>query len=113
MLHLEVIIYTKLTVKVSVYFVTSMFSFILNIVSKKPKHKNDNRKIDFDTFYLQEIKTVGQSFNILTNFIFTFYQIHCHLFVISHYIWQFSEIYNIQYFEVKIVHNATLIICYL
>ena len=56
MLHLRVIICAKLKVKVFVYFMTSMFSFILNIVSTKPKQKMKNRKIDFDAFYLQEIK---------------------------------------------------------
>ena len=105
MLHLGVVICTKLKVKVSVYFITSMFIFILNIVSTKPKHKNKNRKIDFDAFYLQEIKRVGQSFYILTIFIG-----HCHLFVISHYTGQSSEIYNCYSpsFAVEIVHNATL-----
>ena len=52
MLHLRVIMCANLKVKISVYFVTNMFSFILNIVSTKPKHKYENRKIDFDTFYL-------------------------------------------------------------
>ena len=36
-----------------------MFSFIVNI---KNLYKTENRKIDFDAFYLQEIKRVGQSF---------------------------------------------------
>ena len=65
MLHLGVIICAKLKVKVSVYFVTSMFSFILRIVSTKPKHENENR-IDFDAFYLQEIKNSGAVFFIYT-----------------------------------------------
>ena len=64
----KVIICAKLKVKVSVYFVTRMFSFILNIVSTKPKHKNENRKIDFDAFYLQEIKRVGAVFLYFDNF---------------------------------------------
>ena len=68
MFHLGVIICAKVKVKESVYFTTSMFSFILNIVSPKPEHKNENRKIDFDAFFLQEIKRVGQSFYILTIF---------------------------------------------
>ena len=59
----------KLKVKIPVYFVTNMFSFMLNIVSTKPKQKYENGKIDFDSFYLQEIKRVGQSFYILTIFI--------------------------------------------
>ena len=50
-------------VKISVYFVISIL-FILNIVSIKPKHKNENRKIDFDAFCLQEIKRVGAVFFI-------------------------------------------------
>ena len=54
--------------KISVYFITSMFSFILNIVSTKPKHKNEIRMIDFDAFYLQEIKGMGQSFYNFDNF---------------------------------------------
>ena len=82
MLHLGVIICTKLKVKISVYFVTNIFSFILNIILTKPKHKTENRKIDFDAFYLREIKGVGQS----------------------------SEIYKCYNpsFALKIVHNATL-----
>ena len=75
MLHLGVMIWAQLKVKVSVYFVTSMFSFILNIVSTKQKHKKYNRNIDSVAFYLQEIKKVGQSFYILTIFILYFYQI--------------------------------------
>ena len=39
-----------------------MFSFILNIVLTKPKHKNENKKINFNTFYLQEIKKSGADF---------------------------------------------------
>ena len=68
MLHLGVIICAKMKVKVSVYFVINIFSFILNIVSTKAKHKNENRKIDFDALYLQEIKRVGQSFYTVDNF---------------------------------------------
>ena len=70
MLHLRVIICTMLKVKVSVYFVTSMFSFILNIVSTKPKHKNENRKIGFDAFYLREIKKSGAVFLYFDGFYF-------------------------------------------
>ena len=62
MLHLVVIICAKLKFKISLYFVTSMSRLIFT----KPKHKNENRKIDFDAFYLQEIERVGQSFYILT-----------------------------------------------
>ena len=62
MLHIGVIICAKLKVKVSVNFVINMFNFILNIVSTKPNHKNDNRKIDFEAFYLQEIKRSGAVF---------------------------------------------------
>ena len=68
MLHLVVIICAKLKVKVSVYFVTCLDSS-LNIVSIKPKHKNENKKIDFDVFYLQKIKRVGECFYTLTIFI--------------------------------------------
>ena len=46
-------VYVKLKVKVSIYFVTSMFSFILNTVSTKLLHKNENRRIGFDAFDLQ------------------------------------------------------------
>ena len=62
MLHLGVIICANLKVKISVCFAINMFSFILNIVSTKPKHKHENRKIDFDAFYLQEIKKWGSLF---------------------------------------------------
>ena len=41
----------------SVYFVTSVFRFILNIVST-----NENYQMNTDAFGLQEIKRVGQSF---------------------------------------------------
>ena len=75
MLYLGVIICAKLKVKIFVYFVTSMFSFILNIVSIKLKHKNENRNIDIDAFYLQEIKRVGQSFLYCDNFYSLIYQI--------------------------------------
>ena len=54
--------------KVSVYFVTNIFSVILNIVSTKPKHKNEDRNIDFDAFYLREIKVGWQSFYTFENF---------------------------------------------
>ena len=46
---IRLIFYAKLKIKVSVYFVTRMFSFIFNIVSTQIKHKNENRRIDFDT----------------------------------------------------------------
>ena len=54
----------KKIVNVLLYFVTNMFSFILNIVSTKLLQKNENRLIDFDAFDLQEIKRVGQPFYI-------------------------------------------------
>ena len=44
-----------LEVKLYIYFVTSVFNFILNIVSSKLKHKNENRWNDFDAFDHQEI----------------------------------------------------------
>ena len=52
-------IYALLKIKISVYFVTSAFSFILNIVST-------NKQMYKDVFDLQEIKTVEQSFCVLT-----------------------------------------------
>ena len=55
-------------ISVGIYFAINMFSFILNIVSTKPKQKYENRKIDFDAFFLQEIKRVRQSFYILAIF---------------------------------------------
>ena len=70
MFHLGLIVCAKLKVKVSVNFVTSLISFILNIVSAKLYHKNENRHFDFDSFDLQE--EVGQSFYILTIFILSF-----------------------------------------
>ena len=33
-----------------------LFSFTLNIVQTKLKHKHENRRIDFDAFDLQELK---------------------------------------------------------
>ena len=70
MLHFtRIIICVNLKAGISVYFVTNMFSFILNIVPTKLKHKYENRMINFDTFYLQEIKRVRQYFYILTIFI--------------------------------------------
>ena len=59
-----IIICVKLKVKISVtvFFVISMFSCILNIVSIKPEHKNENGKINFDAFCRQEIKRVGSIF---------------------------------------------------
>ena len=53
MLPLGVTICAKLKVKISIYFVTNMFSFILH---SDKTDKNETRKIDFDEFYLQEIK---------------------------------------------------------
>ena len=47
MLHLWVIICAKLKVKKSVYFVTIMYSFILNSDSTKPKHTNEKQKNRF------------------------------------------------------------------
>ena len=69
MLQLGKIAYAKLKVNISVSFVISVFSFILNAVSTKLYHKNENRLIDFDAFNLQEIKIVGQSFYIWTIYI--------------------------------------------
>ena len=44
------------------------FSFISNIVSTKPKHKNEIRKIDFDAFCLQKIKKERADFLNFDNF---------------------------------------------
>ena len=62
-------IYVKLKIKITVYFVTSVFSFILKIVSTNLWHENESKLIDTDAFDLQEIKRVGQSFYVLTLFI--------------------------------------------
>ena len=47
MLHLGLIVFVKSKVEVSIYFVTKVFSFILN--------KTVNRMTDLDAFDLQEI----------------------------------------------------------
>ena len=44
--------------------------------------------MDTDTFDLQEIKRMGQSFYVLIVSIFN----HCHLFIFRHYKWQSLEI---------------------
>ena len=94
------------SVKVSVYFVTNVFSFFLNILLTKLQHKNENRRINVDTFDFQEIE--WDSFVIFWHFLFfNFTKYHWNLFVIRHYIWQSSEIcssYN-PTFPMKIVHN--------
>ena len=46
----------------SVYFVTSVFMFILNIISIKLQQKTENRRINFDAFDLQENKMRGTVF---------------------------------------------------
>ena len=43
-------------VKVSVYFVTSLFDFTLNIASTKLWHKKENRRIDFMHLTLTKYK---------------------------------------------------------
>ena len=48
--------------KISVYFVTSVFSFTLNIYRV---NKSLAKQMDIDAFDLQEIKQVGQSFYVL------------------------------------------------
>ena len=55
-------IFQKLKFKISVHFVTSVFSFILNIVSTNPHHDNENKLMKTDEFDHQEIKRVEQSF---------------------------------------------------
>ena len=75
----------KVEIKVSVYFVTSVFSFILNIVSTNLYHENENKQTDTNIFDLQEIKRVGQSFHVLTFLFFNHSSLNCHLFVFRHY----------------------------
>ena len=58
----------KLKIKISVYFVTSVFSFSLNIVSTNLWHENENKQTNTGEFDLQEIKRDGQYFNVLTFF---------------------------------------------
>ena len=53
---------TKLKIKISVYVVINVFSFILNIDSTNLKYENENKQIDTEASDLQEIKRVGQSF---------------------------------------------------
>ena len=48
-------------VKIFVYFVTNVFRFILDIVSTKLWHNNENRHIDFYAYDFQELKKVMQS----------------------------------------------------
>ena len=54
MCHLELIVCTKLKVRVFVYFVfcNKCVSFILNIVSTKWYHKKENRRTEFNAFNL-------------------------------------------------------------
>ena len=47
----------KLKIKISVYFVTSVFSFILNIASTNLQYENENKQMDMDVFDHQEIKS--------------------------------------------------------
>ena len=49
----------KLKVKISVYFVIRVFSFILNIVSTNTWHENENKHMDTNTFDFQKIKKSG------------------------------------------------------
>ena len=50
----------ELKIKISVYIVTSVFSFILIITSTNQYH--ENKQVGTDAFDLQEIERVGQSF---------------------------------------------------
>ena len=52
----------NLKIKISVYCVTNVFIFILNIGSTNLKLGNENKQMDTDGLDLQEIKRVGQSF---------------------------------------------------
>ena len=80
----------KLKVKISLYFVTNVFSFILNIVPTNQWH--ENKVMDTNAFDFQEIKIVGQPFlffdivYFLNSAAYSF-----HLFVF-HYKWQSFEI---------------------
>lgn len=56
-------IFAKLKCKISV---TSVVSFILNIVSES---KKENKQIDTYAFNRLEIKGVGYSLNVLTSFV--------------------------------------------
>ena len=57
----------NLKVKMSVYFVLSVFSFYLRYCFNR--YQNQNKQMNTDAFELQEIKRVEQSFYVLTNFI--------------------------------------------
>ena len=69
MLHLGFIASAKLEVKVSVYFVTGVFSFNYILFQQNCSIKKGNRQIGFEAFDLQEIQRVGQPSCILTIFI--------------------------------------------
>ena len=59
----------KLKFKITVYFLTSVYKMVLNIVSSKLQHKNINKHKDRCAFDLHNIKRMGQSFYISTIFI--------------------------------------------
>ena len=74
--------------KISVYFVTSVFSFSLN---NYRFNKSLAKQMYTDTFDLQKIKPVGQSFYVLSFLFFNHNSWHCHLFVFRRYKWQSFE----------------------
>ena len=49
-------------IEISIYFVTSVFSFNLKIVATILLHKSESKKLDIDAFDLQEIKYIGATF---------------------------------------------------
>ena len=52
----------QLKIKTSLYFVSSMFSFFLNIISTNLLHVNETKQMDTDAFDFQEIKKSGAVF---------------------------------------------------
>ena len=87
-------------------FCNKCFSFILNIVSIKLQHRNENRLIAFDAFKLQEIKRAVFLHFDKFNYLILAYNIV--KFVIRHYIWQISHINSNSspYLSMKTEHNT-------
>ena len=63
---------TQMRIKITVYIVTSVFSFILNCVSTNLLHENEIKEVGTDAFHLQEIKyrAVFLCFDIFYSLIF-------------------------------------------
>ena len=55
----------KLKIKIFVYFVTNVFSFILNIVSTNLHHENENKQKGTDAFDISRNKKSGAIFYVL------------------------------------------------